>query len=192
MASLAWSVGGRHGYDGAVSDTEPPTTDGAAVAPPPPTPGERRLAHPPSDRYRAAEPSPDETAAGEVGASGASVARGVVLAIVAGIVGAVAIIVLGGVLAVSAGLVVVAAATGWAVGAALKFGAGDLIVTRRRVALAAVVSLAAIVLAQLGLWQYALREGGVMPFVDYLGEVFGPLVPLEAVVAVVVAWLAAR
>jgi hypothetical protein len=172
-----------------VSDSEPSASDGAA-APPPPTPGEqRRLARPPSDRYKEPEPSEDST---DVRDPGASATRGIVLAVVAGIVGAVAIVLLGGVLAFTAGLVVVAAATGWAVGAALKVGAGDLIAPRRRVVLAVVVSLAAIILAQLGLWQYALREGGVLPFVDYLGEVFGPLVPLQAVAAMVGGWLAAR
>ncbi len=174
-----------------VSETEPPTTDGTAAAPPP-TPGERRLAHPPSDRYRTAEADFDETTADDASGPGASVARGFVLAIVAGIVGAVAIVLLGGVLAVSAGLVVVAAATGWVVGAALRFGAGELLAPRRRVVLAVVIALVAIVFAQIGLWQYALREGGVLPLVDYLGEVFGPLVPIEAVAAVVVAWIAAR
>ena len=89
-----------------MSETEPPTTEGATVAPPP-TPGERRLAHPPSDRYRTAEASADEVAAPDAGTAGASVARGVVLAIVAAIVGAIAIVLLGGVAAVSAGLVVV-------------------------------------------------------------------------------------
>jgi hypothetical protein len=174
-----------------VSETEPPTTDGAAVAPPP-TPGERRLAHPPSDRYREAEASSEETTADVVGGSGASVARGFVLAIVAGIAGAVAIVLLGGVLAISAGLVVVAAATGWVVGAAVRFGAGELLARRRRVVLAVAIALVAIVFAQIGLWQYALREGGVLPLVDYLGEVYGPLVPFEALAAVVVAWIAAR
>ena len=174
-----------------VSEAEPPTTDEAAVAPPP-TPGERRLAHPPSDRYRTAETDAAEATAAGSGETGASVARGVVLAIVAGIVGAVAIVLLGGVLAVSAGLVVVAAATGWVVGAALTFGAGELLAPRRRVVLAVGIAFVAIVFAQIGLWQYALREGGVLPLVDYLGEVFGPLVPIEAVAAVVVAWIAAR
>jgi hypothetical protein len=60
------------------------------------------------------------------------------------------------------------------------------------VVLAIVIAAAAVLLAQVGLWQYALREGGVLPFVDYLGEVFGPLVPLQAIAAVIVAWLAAR
>jgi hypothetical protein len=150
------------------------------------------LTHPPSDRYRTAEPDIDDSAAADTSGPGASVARGIVLAIVAGIAGAVAIVLLGGVLAVSAGLVVVAAATGWLVGAALRLGAGELVAPRRRVVLAVVIALIAIGFAQVGLWQYALREGGVLPFVEYLGEVFGPLVPIQAAAAAVVAWLAAR
>ena len=123
---------------------------------------------------------------------GASVARGLALAIVAAIVGGVAIVLLGGIVAVTAGLVVVAAATGWGVGVALRLGAGDRIAPRRRVVVAVILALAAVLVAQLGLWQYALREGGVLPFLDYLGEVYGPLVLLEAAGAAVVAWLASR
>ncbi len=48
------------------------------------------------------------------------------------------------------------------------------------------------VLAQLGLWQYGLTEGGVLSFFDYLSEVYGQLVPLEIVIAAALAWLAAR
>jgi hypothetical protein len=186
------------GYDDRVTDPAAPShvdsddgpTPAPSTAPTAAAPGEqRRLARPPSDRFKEAEPSADQTTARD---PGTSVARGIVLAIVAGIVGAVAIVVLGGVAAVSAGLVVVAAATGWAVGAALAFGARDLIAARRRIVLAVVISLAAVVLAQVGLWQYALREGGVLPLVDYLAEVFGPLVPLQALAAVIVAWIAAR
>ena len=202
LASLAWSVGGRHardrmgpppvpGYDGGMSESEGPTRDGAAVAPPP-TPGERRLAHPPSDRYRSTEASANEIATTDVAGSSGSAMRGVVLAIVAGIVGAVAIVLLGGVAAISAGLVVVAATSGWAVGAALKLGAGDRIDRRRRTVVAIAVAFIAIALAQVGLWQYALREGGVLPLSDYLGEVFGLLVPVEVAAAVVAAWVAAR
>jgi hypothetical protein len=172
-----------------MSETNPTATDDAAIAPPsPPNPGERRLAHPPSDRYRA-EATADETVAAD---SGDSVARGLALAIVAAIVGGVAIVLLGGIVAVTAGLVAVAAATGWGVGAALQFGAGDRIAPRRRVVVAVILALAAVLVAQLGLWQYALSEGGVLPFLDYLGEVYGPLVLLEAAVAAVVAWLTAR
>jgi hypothetical protein len=102
------------------------------------------------------------------------------------------LVVLGGILAVSAGLVVIAAATGWLVGAGLRFGASDLIVPRRRVVIAVGLAVAAVVLAQLGLWQYGLTEGGVLSFIDYLSEVYGPLVPVEIAAAAALAWLAAR
>ena len=36
------------------------------------------------------------------------------------------------------------------------------------------LAVAAIALGQLGLWLFARIEGGVLPLVDYLGEVFGP------------------
>jgi hypothetical protein len=48
------------------------------------------------------------------------------------------------------------------------------------------------VVGQLGLWLYALTEGGVLGPIDYLGEVFGLLVPLELGVAAVIGWMSAR
>jgi hypothetical protein len=37
-----------------------------------------------------------------------------------------------------------------------------------------------------------LTEGGVLSLVDYLGEVFGPVVIIQFVVGAVVAWVVAR
>lgn len=154
---------------------------------PPSSPGERRLARPPSDRYRVAEaevsPTPDPAA---------SRGRGVAFAAVAGLAGAAAITILGGFLAVSAGLLVVAAATGWAVAIGLRVGAGGQLTPGKRVRLALALTLAAISLGQSGLWVYARSEGGVLAPLDYLWEVFGALVPLEFVAAAVVAWITAR
>jgi hypothetical protein len=166
-----------------VSDPGPPPSTG-------PAPGERRLAHPPSDRYREAEERAE--AARATPDPAASVARGVVLAVVVAIVGAVAIVVLGGLLTLTAGLVVVAGATGWGIAAALRFGAGERLPAARRVGIAVALAVAAVLAGQLGLWQYARIEGGVLPPIDYLAEVFGALVPVQFVVAVVAAWLAAR
>jgi len=178
---------------GAMSETDPTTPGpGAGAVPSDPaasTPGERRLAHPPSDRYRASEPVPDAAAPAD---PGTSVARGIVLAVVAAIGGAVVLVVLGGILAVTAGLVVISAATGWLIGTGLRFGAGDLVAPRRRIVIAVALAIAAVVLAQLGLWQYGLTEGGVLSLLDYLSEVYGQLVPLEIVIAAALAWLAAR
>jgi hypothetical protein len=153
----------------------------------PASPGERRLARPPSDRYRVAEaelsPTPDPAA---------SRARGVAFAAVAGLAGAAAITILGGVLAVSAGLLVVAATTGWAVAIGVRVGAGGQLTRGGRVRLALTLTLAAIALGQAGLWVYARSEGGVLAPLDYLSEVFGALVPAQIVTASVVAWITAR
>ena len=50
----------------------------------------------------------------------------------------------------------------------------------------------AVVLGQLGLWLYARSVGGVLGPLDYLGETFGPLVPLEFAAAALTSWLTAR
>ena len=152
------------------------------------TPGERRLARPPSDRYRAAEVA----AALDMPDPGASVPRGVAVGTVVGIAGAVVIIVLGGVFALSAGLVVAAAAIGWAVAMALRIGARERLTRAARGRLAIGLAAAAIALGQLGLWLYARTEGGVLAPLDYLSEVFGFLVPAEFTAAAIVAWVSAR
>ena len=150
-------------------------------------PGERRLSRPPSDRYRAAEAAtaaaPEPTA---------SAARGIAFAVVVAIGVALAITVLGGVLLVSAGLVVAGAAGGWAVAVALRLGAGSTILRPGRLWLAVGLALAAIALGQLGLWLFALSEGGVLPLADYLDQTFGPLVPLQLVAAAIAAAWTAR
>ena len=82
----------------------------------------------------------------------------------------------------TAGLVVVAAATGWATGAVLP--------GRSRTAVA--LALAGVAVGQLGLWAYAQSQGGVLGPLDLLWQVYGGLVPLEFVVAAILAWIAAR
>jgi hypothetical protein len=140
-------------------------------------PGERRLSHPPSDRYRSAAsdlaPAP---------APVASPVRGLAFGVAAALAGAMAITVLGGILTVTAGLVVIAAATGWTVGIVMP--------GRRRTAVA--LALLAVALGQLGLWAYAQSEGGVLGLVDLLWQVYGGLVPLEFAAAAVSAWIATR
>jgi hypothetical protein len=156
-----------------------------------PNPGERRLAHPPSDRFRAAE-ARAAAAATPIPDPAASTARGVAMATVVAIVGAGAIVLVGGVLTLTTGLLVVAGVTGLGVAVALRFGAGDHLPSRRRVTTAVTLTIAAVALGQLGLWQYARMEGGVLAPLEYLAEVYGPLVLLELGVAAVVAWVVAR
>ena len=175
------------GYDDRVTDPMTPPTAPAETA----SPGERRLAHPPSDRYRAAE-ARAEAAAIALPDPAASTARGVAIATVVAIVGAAAIVLVGGILALTSGLLVVAGATGLGVAVALRIGAGDRLTSRRRVTIAVGLAIAAVALGQLGLWQYARTEGGVLSPLEYLAEVYGPLVPLEFGVAAFVAWATAR
>ena len=58
-------------------------------------------------------------------------------------------------------------------GAGLRFGAGAHLAARRRVVIAIALSVGAVLLGQLGLWLYARVEGGVLPLLDYLAEVYG-------------------
>jgi hypothetical protein len=195
-------------YDGPVTDTDTdrtvapgmPEMPGPSDAPPGETvparssPGERRLARPPSDRYRESEAAALAAAAESTAAVDphASVARGVAVAAAVAIAGAAAIVALGGVLTLTEVLVVVAGFTGGGVGIALRWGAAEHLARRRRVVIALVLALGAVGLGQLGLWQYGRSEGGVLGPLDYLGEVYGPLVVIEFAAAGVVAWLAAR
>ena len=181
------AIGLVQGYDDRVTDpTLPP-----AVPTETPNPGERRLAHPPSDRYRAAE-ARAAAAAASVPDPAASVARGVAIATVVAIVGAGAIVLVGGILTLTSGLLVVAGVTGLGVAVALRIGAGDRLTSRRRATIAVALTVAAVALGQLGLWQYARTEGGVLSPLEYLAEVYGPLVLLEFGVAAFIAWAAAR
>ena len=179
------------GVPGTPDTTEPEAPLAAEPGRPEPSPGERRLARPPSVRYRAAEDAAAAAAAPTVDPN-ASVARGVAVATAVAIAGAAAIVVVGGVLALTEVLLVVAGFTGGGVGIALRWGAGEHLTGRRRVVLALALALGAIALGQLGLWRYGLSEGGVLEPLDYLGQVYGPLVLIEFAAAGVVAWLAAR
>jgi hypothetical protein len=168
-----------------MTDPTPPPTETTAAA----SPGERRLAHPPSDRYRDIE---IEAEAAGLPDPAASVPRGLAVSLVIGIVGAAAIVFLGGVLAVTFGLLVIAGTTGLAVSQGLRVGAREHLSARRRTGLAVGFALGAVALGQLGLWLYARTEGGVLAPLDYLWEVYGILVPLEFAAAAAAAWLSAR
>lgn len=168
--------------DSATADTTSPAS----------VPGEqRRLDRPPSDRYREAEEKSAANAAARAESS-ASLARGLAIAIALGLVGAAAIVVLGGIATVTTGLIVVAGAIGFGVAVALQLGAGSQLSPGRRIGLAVALTVASVALGQIGIWRYALAEGGVLSLIDYLGEVFGPVVIVEFVVGAVVAWLVAR
>ena len=161
-----------------------PEADGTA-----PVPGERRLARPPSERYREAEA---RAAAAASSPRAVSPARGLGLGLLVGLGGAAIIVVLGGILTLTLGLIVVAGAIGWLVAVAVGFGAGATLPASRRASAAAGLALLGILVGQLGLWLYAASEGGVLSLPDYLAEVYGPLVPLEFALAASVAWATGR
>ncbi len=180
------------GYDDRMSEPTPsPGSSDPGARSAPVIPGERRLAHPPSDRYRAAEERA-AAAAADVPDPAASLPRGITLALIAAIVGAGAIVFVGGVIAWTTGLLAVAGLTGLGIAAGLAFGAGDHMAGRRRILLAIGLSFGAVALGQIGLWQYGRSEGGVLPFIDFLAQVYGPLVIAEFVAATTIAAVAAR
>lgn len=162
----------------------------------PPEPGERRpaatdprrLERPPSERYPAREAAGD----GVEAPAPRSPIRGIVLASLVGMTGSAASIALFAIASISAGLLVVAALTGLFVAQALRAGGGATIAARLRRILAVATAVESVAVAQLGIWLYALSEGGALGLVDYLGQTFGPLVPLQFAIAAVVAWWSAR
>jgi hypothetical protein len=125
-------------------------------------------------------------------AAGRSPARGIAFGIIAAFLGAVVMVVLGGALAVSAGLLVVASAVGYLVALAVVIGAGDTLPSRVRRWIAAVLAALGVLVGQVGLWLFARAEGGVLSPLDYLAQTFGPLVPVEVLLAAVVAWRRGR
>jgi hypothetical protein len=99
----------------------------------------------------------------------------------------------GGVLASTFGLLLIGGITGTVVGLLVARAAvpdnGSAPTPRRTVIRVAIgVALVAVVLGDVGLWLFALTEGGVLGPVDYLWTTFGPFVPGIALVAVLTAW----
>jgi hypothetical protein len=107
-------------------------------------------------------------------------------------IGSAASIALFAVASVSAGLLVVAALTGLLVAEALRAGGGATIPPRLRRSLAVATAVESVAIAQIGIWLFARAEGGALGLVDYLGQTFGPLVPLQFAIAALVAWWSAR
>lgn len=108
----------------------------------------------------------------------------------AAVLGALVTTVAGGILTITAGLLIVAAGIGWAVGTAI--GMGPHVGTSRRSGVAVALAIGGVALGQFGLWLVARQEGGTLGIVEYLGEVFGVLVPAQVVIAAAVAWWRAR
>lgn len=107
------------------------------------------------------------------------------------IVGAI-LAVLGGPVSLSAGLAVVAFFMGRLVGAMVRVGGGRTLSSPARVSLAILLSLGGIAIGQIGIWLFARSEGGALDLGAYLFQTFGPLVPLEFMIATLTAWWSAR
>jgi hypothetical protein len=116
-----------------------------------------------------------------------------VRATVVAVIGAAATVLVGGVFASIFGLLLIAGGAGVTIGLLIARAAvpddGSVPTPRAtvvRVALA--VALLSLVLGDVGLWLFALSEGGVLGPFDYLWTTFGPLVPGTALVALGTAW----
>jgi hypothetical protein len=158
-------------------------------ATPKPTPGEvvrpvqRALERPPSERYGPQDGAPPSRRG--------SVALAVVGAVLPAAIGSGLLVLFGSPLAVSEPLVVVAVLVGLAAGLGARFGGGDCVPVRRRRRIAVLAALAAVAIGEVIVWQLALGEGGVLPFLDYQWLVFGPVAVLQPIAAVLAAWSAA-
>ena len=170
-----------------------PSGDDAPEAEPR-SPSGPRLERPPSDRYRLRRPSvpaADATIPAEEG--GPSPARGVLFGMVGAAIGAALLFVLGALFAFSAGLLIVAVFAGRAVGLLVRGGAGDALSSPARVSVAVLVVLGGITLAEAAIWGWAIAaQGARLGPADYLLDVFGPVLPLEYIIATLAAWWSAR
>jgi hypothetical protein len=97
-----------------------------------------------------------------------------------------------GPLAFSAGLVIVAIFAGRIIGLSARAGGGSGVSSDQPVVVALAITLGWFALAQVGTWLFAQSEGGVLPILDYLGQAFGPVVPLGLFASVLAAWWSAR
>jgi len=152
-------------------------------------PGARRLAQPPSERYRS---SRDGGGNGGADAPSALISA-LIRADIVAMLGAAALVLVGAVFASTFGLLFVAGAMGAAIGLLLARAAvpsSDARPTPRPLVVRVAISLAivAVVVADVGIWLYGRGEGGTLGLFDYLLTTFGPFVPGVAIVAAVTAW----
>jgi hypothetical protein len=196
-----------------MSETSSPDPGGPGSPGSSPTPGEvrprRTLERPPSARFQADQGAASEEAGAGAGTGGAGAqgsgraltTGGLRTAIGIAILGAVAIAALNAVLAVTTGLVAVAGVTGYLIGLALRPGSMvDALGGRtpgvstgaNRVSLAIELALLAVAAGAAGAWLVAIPQGNLLGPIDYLGQTLGILLPVQAVAAVVGAWLGSR
>jgi hypothetical protein len=172
--------------------TEPTGTPGS-----PPTPGEtaapterRRLDRAPSERLTSRGVA-DPSAGTETGSDG--LARAVAMGAIGAAVGIAAFLVLAIGFSFTAGLLVVALFTGRFIGLFMRAGAAGTVSSAARVAIAVLILLVALSVANLATWLWSHAEGGDLALGDYLDQAYGvPLVALEFMLGTLVAWWSAR
>jgi hypothetical protein len=86
-------------------------------------------------------------------------------------------------MALSEPLVLVAVLLGAVTGLGTRLGGGTSVPVRQRRAIAVAVALIAVAVAEFIVWRLALAEGGVLGFVDYQLQVFGPVAILQPIAA---------
>jgi hypothetical protein len=117
--------------------------------------------------------------------------RSVPAAVALALAGGLAITILGGLVGATLGLIAVAALTGWLVAVGLGRPTDPSGNQANRLQ-AAALALAGVAVGQIGLWVVAVIEGGVLDPIGYLIQVWGLLVPLQLLAALVVGALSAR
>ena len=137
-------------------------------------PPRRLLAHAPSERHAASRPA--EAARDASGGRGTAILLGLVAAGIGTSVHAVIAILF----LATGGLLVVAATVGFVVGLAVRYGSGASVGAGARRVLAIGLALAAVAVALAVNW---VLSGRYLGPADYLDQVYGLLVPLQAVTA---------
>jgi hypothetical protein len=145
----------------------------------------RILERPPSERYlERAEGAAAPTPVGSGRRAGAG-------AVLVAALGAGLLVLLAAPLALSEPLVAVAVMVGLGIGYGARLGGGTAVQPRRRRVVAVCAALTAVGCAEVVVWQIALSEGGVLSFVDYQLQAFGPVAILQPVAAGLAALAAA-
>jgi hypothetical protein len=143
-------------------------------------PPRRLLAHAPSERYAATRPTePARPAEGVRPASGGQ-GMAFLLGLVAAVIGAALHVAIAVLLLATGGLLVVAATLGFAVGAAVRSGAGSRVGPGARRGMGVGLAVAAVAVALAANWALS---GAYLGPVDFLDQVYGFLVPLQFVTA---------
>lgn len=163
-------------------DRRPADTGTPVAAAPAAKPTRTPLEQAPGERYRRGDGEAASTSTAAVALRGA----------VVGLVGAAVLVLLGGPFSLSVGLLVIAGAIGWAIGRAVSSPTGPAASSATRRAIAALLAVASVLLAQVGLWLFARSQGGALGPIDYLVQARGVVVPLEVAIAVLLAWRTAR